>query len=119
MEQIRVIGFEIEACHGCSPGEKTNPQRFLLNVTVDIADREKQDDDLETTLSYLDVIEICRSVMNGPHRHLMETLAGEIADRIVALKYVAGVEIEIEKCNPPIPDFTGRVGVRIYREASV
>ncbi len=117
MEQILVRDLDIEACHGCGLGERETPQSFRVQVTVDLFPRESTEDTIENTLNYLDVIEICRDVMTGPPRHLLETLSGEIADRILALGGAAGIEIEIEKRQPPIPGFSGHVGVRLFREA--
>lgn len=117
MEQVLVKDLDIEACHGCGPGERETPQPFRVQVTVDLLLREPKEDTIENTLSYVDVIAICREVMTETPRHLLETLCGEIADRILALDGAGGVEIEIEKRQPPIPDFSGHVGVRLFREA--
>ena len=119
MEQVYLRGMEIEARHGCQPDEQLTPQLFCLNVTVDVITPDGRQDRIEDALDYRAVADICRRVMSGPPRRLMETLANEIADGIFELEEAAGVEIEIEKCKPPIADYAGVVGVRIYREAEM
>ena len=119
MEQVFVRGMELNACHGCDPEEQATPQPFRLNVTVDVAVPETRDDRIEDALDYTAVVDICRRVLAGPPKHLLESLAQEIATGILALDHAAGVEVEIEKLSPPIADFQGTVGVRVYREAEL
>lgn len=116
MEQVRVIDMVIEACHGCEVEEQQTPQPFRVNVTVDMEPLEEPEDIIENTVDYVTIISICKSVFAGPPRNLLETLAREIAVSVVNLPLVVGVEVEIEKMNPPIPNFKGRVGFRLYRE---
>lgn len=34
MNKIILKDFEVKACHGCNPEEKTNPQRFLFTAEI-------------------------------------------------------------------------------------
>ena len=56
MNKIILKDFEVKACHGCNPEEKTNPQRFLFTAEVfyDFSQAAKNDD-LTKTISYSDV----------------------------------------------------------------
>lgn len=116
MEQVRVIDMLIDAAHGCGPEEKRMPQPFRVNVTVDVEPLDEPNDTLERAVDYVKIASICKSVFSGPPRNLIETLARDIADAVLELPLAAGVEVEIEKMEPPIPDFNGRVGIRLYRE---
>jgi dihydroneopterin aldolase len=98
--------------HGVHEHEKRSPQRFKITVELNIAgtSRALASDQLEDTVNWSELrAEIVHIVEDNTYG-LMERLAMEIADRVLADKRVAKVAVTIDK----IDAFeTGVPGVRL------
>lgn len=73
MNKIILKDFEVKACHGCNPEEKTNPQRFLFTAEIfyDFSQAAKNDD-LTKTISYSDVKKTLKSFCENNCFNLIE-----------------------------------------------
>jgi dihydroneopterin aldolase len=115
MMTISIKDFELHAHHGVYAEEKRTGQLFRLQCDM-IFDPGEGISRLDQTIDYTCVVALIREIMAEPE-DLLESVVKKIADRIrVEHPLVCSVDISIEKCTPPIPSFSGRVGVR-YRIA--
>jgi len=84
-DRIVLAGMGFEARHGVHDWEKTQPQRFEVDVVLelDLASAGRSDD-LARTVDYGPVYEAVRSIVDGPSVDLLETLAESIAAAVRA-----------------------------------
>ncbi len=84
--------------HGVRDAERENPQEFKVDIKVDaeLGDASHSDH-LADTVDYTQLRAAAREVIEGPPRKLLESLAGEIADRIVRLPHVQTVSVRVAK----------------------
>lgn len=90
--------------HGHRAEENALGQRFMIDVvlSLDIAEAASTDA-LQNTVDYTKVFTICRDVVENDRVKLLETLANDIMDRILAsCPRVNQVEITIKKPSVPI-----------------
>lgn len=118
MDYIHVRDMQFFGYHGVLPEETVLGQRFRASVSlaVDIRDAG-QTDELDKTVSYVGVYEICQRVMEGKPFKLIEAVAETIATEVLeAYKgQVFGVRVEVMKPDPPIPGHYKEVAVEITR----
>ena len=114
---IRLTKMVFTARHGVHPHEKVVPARFEVDVEVrKTLDTAAMDDTIGNTLDYGAVYETVRSVMDGPSRDLIETLAGEICERVLAGGGCECVVVRVRKMNPPLPGAVECAEVELRRE---
>jgi dihydroneopterin aldolase len=115
MMTINITDLDIYAYHGVYEQERRTGQPFRLQCALgyETADTIRG---LDQTIDYTGVIDLIRTVMSDPE-DLLETVAMKIAERIRSEHpIVRHVDISIEKSSPPIPQFSGRVGVRFRKD---
>jgi dihydroneopterin aldolase len=105
------------AHHGVLPEETANGQDFVVSVHLELSLAEAgRTDDLSQTVDYRVVREVVRSVMEGPPRKLVETLAERVAAAILqTFPSVQAVDVEVAKPNPPVDFTSDGLLVRIRR----
>lgn len=118
MDYIHLRDMQFFGYHGVLPEETVLGQRFRASVSlaVDIQ-KAGQTDDLEDTVSYVGVYDICKQVIEGKPFKLIEAVAETVAGRILT-QYegqVMGCRVEIIKSDPPIPGHYKEVAVEIVR----
>lgn len=118
MDYIHVKDMQFYGTHGVLPEETILGQRFRANVSlaVDIK-KAGETDDLNETVSYVGVYDICQQVIEGKPYKLIEAVAETVANRILS-EYegqVFGVKVEIIKPDPPIRGHYKEVAVEITR----
>ena len=118
MDYIHVRDMQFFGYHGVLREETVLGQRFRASVSlaVDIQ-KAGETDNLEHTVSYVGVYDICKEVIEGKPYKLIEAVAETVASRILS-QYegqVMGCRIEIIKPDPPIPGHYKEVAVEIVR----
>ena len=115
-DRIELRGLSIHGRHGVFEHERTNGQEFVVDVTVwiDLADAAASDD-LADTYDYSALARLVSDVVGGPPRNLIETVGGEIADRVMEDHRVHAVEIVVHKPQAPIPHQFADVSVVVRR----
>src|SRR5699024_12804052 len=84
-DRIELKGLECFGYHGVFNHEKRDGQKFIVDLTCWLDFKEAAaTDDLEKTVSYADLADIAADIVEGPARDLLETVAIEIADKIMA-----------------------------------
>ncbi len=107
------------AYHGCLAEE----QRIGTYFTVDVAfetdtSRAQQSDNIDHTVSYLDVYHTISGVMSAPS-HLLEHVGDRIGESILK-EYPAidRVKVSVSKMNPPLGGQLDSVTVEIVKDRS-
>jgi|GEM_PF-47340 len=101
-DTVRISGVSAMGCHGVYPEEHSTPQRFVVDIAMEVDVRAGwQHDALESTISYGDAARDAVAVITGEHVDLIETLAQRIADRILARGALC-VEVTVHKPDAPV-----------------
>lgn len=72
-------------------------------------------DELSATADYGDVASRVANLTRESNDLLLERLAGRIADEVLTIDRVEGVEVTVTKLRPPIPETLDSTAVRILR----
>ena len=118
MDKIFLRGMTFAAAHGVLPHEKEMRQRFVVDAELQLdLHAAGLHDDLAETVNYAEVYEIVRRTIEGAPKNLIEALAEEIADRVLAaFAMIRSVRITVHKPSAPIHGIFSDVGVCITRE---
>jgi len=112
---IFIQKLELRARIGVPDSERSQPQRLTANLVLEpIRGFSALDDRLENAVDYQRVCLAVQALAISGSRHLLETLAEEIAQMLLRDFLLAAVEIELRKFILPDTDF---VAVKIRREA--
>ncbi|HEX4086205.1 MAG TPA: dihydroneopterin aldolase [Chthoniobacteraceae bacterium] len=110
---ILIQGLDLPSRIGVPEGERAAPQRLTVNLRL-IPRRDfcALEDNLANTVNYAAVCDVLRAEAARKPRHLIETLAGDLAARLLADFPLRAVEIELRKYILPDTEY---VGVKIWR----
>lgn len=100
--QIEIKRLKIFACHGCHAEEKVNPQPFVFTIQME-TDGAKTDE-IQSTVSYSDVMKFVLAYTKEHCFNLIETLSDSLA-REILMKFslVKEVTVRVEKPEAPVP----------------
>jgi dihydroneopterin aldolase len=98
MDRIELRGMSFQGRHGVGDAEREQPQEFKVDVKIE-ADLTEAGltDKLVDTIDYTKVRAAAREVIEGESRKLLESLAGAIAQRILAMPRVEAVSVRVAK----------------------
>jgi dihydroneopterin aldolase len=115
-DRITLTGLRVRGRHGVFEHERRDGQDFLVDVTVWIdLDRAAATDELTDTLNYGELAERAATIVGGEPRNLIETVAAEVADGVMADERAHAVEVTIHKPSAPIPLTFADVSVTVRR----
>lgn len=97
MDTVRLSNITLQATHGCYDHEKLTPQTFIVDVECLLNKALDTSDELSKTLNYEDVRTIVFDTFSQRPVNLIETLAVEMAEKIVRLELVKSVKVRIAK----------------------
>ena len=113
-DRIHLDQLELLARLGVPDEERATPQRLALNLTIEpTTDFRALEDRIENTVDYFVVAQTVQQLAAAHPRRLLETLAQEIAEEVLARFAVRVVEVELRKF---ILADTAFVAVRLRRE---
>jgi dihydroneopterin aldolase len=113
-DRILLIELRIQGRHGVGADERALPQEFAVTIECPTdAKRAAATDAIGDALDYRRLRDIAAAVIGGPSRHLLETLADEIASRILAEVVPDWVRVRVTKLAPP--SFEGAAAVEVRR----
>lgn len=115
-DRIELRGLTIRGRHGVFEHERTDGQDFVVDMTVwiDLAGAAASDE-LADTYDYAALAQLAAEVVAGPPRNLIETVGGEIADRVMGDERVHAVEVVVHKPQAPIRQQFADVAVVVRR----
>lgn len=98
MDRIELQGMAFQGRHGVRDAERESAQEFRVDVELE-ADLEAagRSDRLEDTVDYTKVRAAAKEVIEGPPRKLLESLATDIARRVLELARVEAVAVRVTK----------------------
>ncbi|MEJ4120592.1 dihydroneopterin aldolase [Corynebacterium macginleyi] len=112
-DRIELTGLECFGYHGVFAEEKRTGQPFIVDIICwsEFAEAAAHDD-LTMTINYAELANIAADIVEGPSRDLIETVASEVADTIMAsFADLHAVEVTVHKPKAPIPRTFGDVAV--------
>lgn len=118
MDYIHIRDMQFYGYHGVLPEESQLGQRFRASVSIAVNTRKAgETDNVEDTVSYVDIFSICKDIIEGQRFNLIETVADRVAAKILSEfeNTVFGCRVEIVKPDPPIPGHYKEVAVEIVR----
>ncbi|MCQ6276741.1 dihydroneopterin aldolase [Bacillus sp. V3B] len=117
MDKIHVNKIEFYGYHGVLPEETRLGQRFIVDLMVETDLKEAGlSDDIEQSISYVDLYQVCKEIVEGTPYKLIEAVAEKISDQILErFSKVLSVTVKVIKPNPPIPGHYESVAVEIKR----
>jgi dihydroneopterin aldolase len=103
-DRIELRGLAVRGNHGVFDHERRAGQDFIVDITVwiDLA-AAATSDDLADTIDYGGLAQRAADIIGGPARNLIETVAAEIAEDVMADERVHAVEVVLHKPDAPIP----------------
>ncbi len=118
-DRIMLRGIRAFARHGVLPHERELGQPFTVDVVLELdLAAAARSDDLADTVDYGAVAAAVQDVVTGTRRDLVEAVAGEVADAVLALdSRLMGVEVSVHKPSAPVPVDLEDVVVTVRREA--
>lgn len=103
MEKIIIKGLKLFAYHGVNPEEKVDGQNFVLDITATLnADKAKQSDNVDDTVSYAKIIKTTRAVFCEKSYDLIETAANKVGMAIMQT-YTALDSVTVLLMKPEAP----------------
>jgi dihydroneopterin aldolase len=102
MGLISIEGIRVFAYHGHLPEEAILGGHFIVNVWVDVDTLQvEKSDNLNDTVDYVKITEIVKQQMSI-RADMIEVPARRIVEKILLLKKVRKVKVELEKNKSPI-----------------
>ena len=98
MDRILLQGMSFHGRHGVRAAERERPQEFKVDIEVDCDLSEAgRTDRVEDTVDYRQVRAIAKEVIEAESHKLLESLAVQMAERVLQLERVGGVTVRIAK----------------------
>jgi dihydroneopterin aldolase len=101
--RLFLSGIRAEGHHGARPGEKDEPQPFVVDLDLEVAVGA---DRIDETADYRGVSDAVRRVIEEGSYDLIETMAADIADACLAFDAVRRATAVVHK-----PNAAGRLGI--------
>ena len=116
MDKIMARGLTFTACHGVLAAEKVVPQTFKVDLDLFLDLRAAGlSDDLKDTVSYAEVYEQVRKIVENESYNLLEALAENIAASLLFCYPLNGLELTIYKPDAPVNGIFDYFAVNIKR----
>lgn len=117
-DAIHLRGLEFYAYHGVLPEEQVLGQRFLIDMDIFSDLRQAgSSDQVGDTIHYGEVYQVVKACVTEARHQLLERLAEEIAQRVLAQFSCSSIRVEVHKPQAPVPGVFRDISVEIWREA--
>jgi dihydroneopterin aldolase len=112
-DAIKVEQLEIFARVGVTENERMNPQRLTLSITAWTKERfENVHDDITRTSNYSAICAVARDFASGRSDRLIETLATELAAKLLQTFEIKKVRLELRKFVLPDAEYAAVIVTR-------
>lgn len=117
MDKILLEGLKFYGYHGVLKEERTLGQKFVIDIELFVDLRNAgQNDDLLRSVSYAEVFESVKKIVEGSQFKLIEALAESISRSILDnYSLVESIKVRIRKPEAPVPGIYDYFGVEILR----
>jgi len=113
---LRLCGLTFYGYHGVSAAEKETGRVFEVDCELELDLAEAgQSDRLGDTVDYSKVYQVIRETVEGKAFALMETLAGELAAKVLDRFPVYRVTLNVRKLHPPLAGQVTHIEVEVTR----
>lgn len=117
-DEVFLEGMWFYANHGVNPEERSQGQRFVVDVHLSVDLRQAgTSDDLTRTINYSSVYKRVKAIVEGPPRNLIEVVADEIATTMLA-EFPSATAVTVTVRKPEVPlkgAMLDSAGVRLHR----
>ena len=116
LDRITIQGINVLGHHGVEEAERKVGHRLVIDVELflDLSDAVR-DDDIRETVNYEAVCNLVEKVTAEEEFFLIESLAAEIAEKVLGEFSPAAARVMVKKFNLPIATGVGSVGVEVTR----
>ncbi|MBM6616078.1 dihydroneopterin aldolase [Bacillus suaedaesalsae] len=117
MDKIELNEMLFYGYHGVLPEETKIGQRFnvSLSLSIDLSKAGKSDN-LQDTVNYAEVYTLCRKIVEGEPKKLVEAVAESICEQVLAtFPLIQECTIKLVKPDPPIPGYYKSVSIVLTR----
>jgi 7,8-dihydroneopterin aldolase/epimerase/oxygenase len=116
MDIIQLTGIRCYGYTGYLAEEKFLGQWFEVDLClhIDLAPAGKSDR-IEDTLDYRSIISEVKNIISTQKFDLVEKLADTLAQAALSHSLVQKVDLKLHKVAAPIPDFGGRITIKLQR----
>ncbi len=113
---IRLVNISFYGHHGVEDSERRLGGRFAMDLELvrDLTEAGRTDD-LTKTVDYKAVYELVRRIEAGRHYQLMEALAHDVAQAILAQFEVDEVTVRVRKQSVPLGGLVDHAEVEMTR----
>ena len=94
--RLFLSGIAASGRHGARPGEKDEPQDFVIDLDLEV---DVGADSIEETADYRTVSDAARAVVADGSYDLIEVMARDVAERVLAFDHVHTVTVVVHKPN--------------------
>ena len=116
VRHVFVHDLVVEARIGIYRHEKQQSQRVRINLDLSVVDDYRMDaDNIDDVVCYEEVVVETKAIIAAGHINLVETLAEQIAERILQMPKTLSVRVRVEKLD--VLQDVGSVGIEIERSS--
>jgi dihydroneopterin aldolase len=101
--RLFLSGIHASGRHGARPGEKDEPQHFVVDLDLDV---DAAADSIDATADYRGIVEAVQEVVEGSSFDLIDSMADAVARAVLARPRVTRVTAVVHK-----PGAAARLGV--------
>ncbi len=94
--RIELLGLEVYGYHGVLEHERREGQRFLFDLELELTS-PPHDDRIEDAQDYREAVAIVRRVSEARAYRLLEALASDLADALLAGLALESVRVRVRK----------------------
>ncbi|ESQ31616.1 hypothetical protein EUTSA_v10005125mg [Eutrema salsugineum] len=117
-DKLILRGLKFYGFHGAIPEEKTLGQMFMLDIDAWMSLKKAgESDNLADSVSYVDIYNLAKEVVEGSSRNLLEAVAELVASKTLkTFPQITAVQVKLWKPNVPLIRSTiDCLGVEIFR----
>ena len=116
-DRISIQGINVLGHHGVDEAERQVGQRLIIDLDLYLNLAEAiEHDDIRKTVNYEAVCRLVEEVSGQEEFLLLESLAAEIADKVLEHFHAESIMVRVRKENLPIATRVRSVAVEIRRD---
>ena len=117
MDKIYFNGMEFYGYHGVYPEENKLGQRYFVDIELYLdLSRPGHTDNLDHTINYAQVYELCKDIVEKETYQLVEKVAQQIAEKALQkFPLLDELMVRVVKPDPPIAGHYDSIAVEIRR----